>query len=186
MRGIVSLLWNLGPLVLELCRKPLKRSSNKWPPGCWSNSDHPGPCGHASLPLCAATRPNLLKCREMCYRQNTSIFRNFASSRNLQQPIVLPSHGRGRWFDPSIAHSQDTSFCRLNMAGKRRSWKHSGASVRQPCSNAARLRVQPMCGKEAEGPSGLLRVVHALAHFLLGDYRQARPAEAHRDRIVSC
>lgn len=39
----------------ELRRKPLRRSSHKWPPGGWSNSDHPGPCAHASLTVCAAT-----------------------------------------------------------------------------------------------------------------------------------
>jgi hypothetical protein len=32
------------------------------------------------------------------------ICRYFATSRNLQQTIALPSHGRGRWFEPSIAH----------------------------------------------------------------------------------
>jgi hypothetical protein len=47
MRGIVALLWNPGPLVLELFRKPLRRSSIKWPPGCWWNSDHPRPCAYA-------------------------------------------------------------------------------------------------------------------------------------------
>jgi hypothetical protein len=55
MRSIVALLWNPGPLVLALRRKPLRRSSHKWPPGCWSNSDHHGPCAHANLTGCAAT-----------------------------------------------------------------------------------------------------------------------------------
>jgi hypothetical protein len=55
MRSIVALLWNPGPLVLELCRKPLRRSSHKWPSGSWSNNDHPGPCAHASPNVCAAT-----------------------------------------------------------------------------------------------------------------------------------
>ena len=36
---------------------------------------------------------------EMCQRRNIAICRNCAISRNLQQSIVLPSLGRGRWFD---------------------------------------------------------------------------------------
>src|ERR671920_1698175 len=63
----------------------------------------------------AATRVNLLKGREKGHRLNASICRYFASSRNLLQTIVLPSHGRGRWFDPSIAHSQKAALCRTNV-----------------------------------------------------------------------
>jgi hypothetical protein len=55
MGGIVALLWNPAPLVLELRRTTLRRSSHKWPPVCWSNNDHPGPCALASLTGCAAT-----------------------------------------------------------------------------------------------------------------------------------
>ena len=58
----------------------------------------------------AATRANLLKCQEKRQYTNTAICRYFASSRNVQQPIVLPSHGRGRWFEPSIAHSERYCF----------------------------------------------------------------------------
>jgi hypothetical protein len=29
--------------------------------------------------------------------------------------IDLPSHGRGRWFEPSIAHSENSPFCRKNV-----------------------------------------------------------------------
>ncbi len=39
-------------------------------------------------------------------RPNASICSHFASSRNSQQTIALPSHGRGRWLEPSIAHSK--------------------------------------------------------------------------------
>src|SRR5688572_12356238 len=46
-----------------------------------------------------------------CQRRNTAICRDSVSSRNLQQPILLPSHGRGRWFDPSIAHFVKTAVC---------------------------------------------------------------------------
>ena len=53
----------------------------------------------------AATRVNLLKRCERRQDKNTAICRSFAISRNPQQPIALPSHGRGRWFEPSIAHS---------------------------------------------------------------------------------
>ncbi len=71
-------------------------------------------CGCKPYRLCsnrAATRVNVLKGREMRQYKNMAICRNSASSRNLQQTIVLPSHGRGRWFEPSIAHSQST--CKL-------------------------------------------------------------------------
>jgi hypothetical protein len=43
-------------------------------------------------------------------RRNTVICGCFAISRNRQQTIVVPSHGRGRWFDPSIAHSKSILF----------------------------------------------------------------------------
>jgi hypothetical protein len=62
------------------------------------------------LVLCsnrAATRVNILKCWEKCQRRNTAICRHFARSRSLQQTITLHSHSRGRWFDPSIAHSNE-------------------------------------------------------------------------------
>src|SRR5829696_5223458 len=58
----------------------------------------------------AATRVNLLKCWERRQDKNTAICGSFAISRNPQQPIALPSHGRGRWFEPSIAHSQKRCF----------------------------------------------------------------------------
>src|ERR687890_863515 len=53
----------------------------------------------------AATRVNILNCQEKSQHVKSAICRNSASSRTLQQPIVLTSHGRGRWFEPSIAHS---------------------------------------------------------------------------------
>jgi hypothetical protein len=59
------------------------------------------------LSLCsnrAATWINLLKCWEKCQSRNSAICGSFASSRDLQQTIVLLSHGRGRWFETSIAH----------------------------------------------------------------------------------
>ena len=58
----------------------------------------------------AATRVNLLKTREKCVRRKTVFCRDFEISRNLQQTIALLSHGRGRWFDPSIAHSGKYRF----------------------------------------------------------------------------
>jgi len=63
----------------------------------------------AELELCsnrAATRADLLKSREKRHGLIVLICRNFASSRNLQQTIALSSHVRGRWFEPSIAHSE--------------------------------------------------------------------------------
>jgi hypothetical protein len=53
----------------------------------------------------AATRVNILKTWERHQIENMHICRVFANSRNLQQTVVLNSHGRGRWFEPSIAHS---------------------------------------------------------------------------------
>jgi hypothetical protein len=41
------------------------------------------------------------------------------------------------------------------VEGKSRSRTRPGAIVRQPGSNAASVRAQPVYGKEAEGPSGL-------------------------------
>ncbi len=62
----------------------------------------------------AATQANIPKTREKQHRKNTLICRYFANSRNLQQSIALTSHGRGRWFEPSIAHSRKVVFCSIN------------------------------------------------------------------------
>src|SRR5215204_3106179 len=51
----------------------------------------------------------------MRHRPSTSICRHFANSRTLRQTITLPSHGRGRWFEPSIAHSSFSCICRRNV-----------------------------------------------------------------------
>jgi len=64
----------------------------------------------------AATRVNILKTWEKHHSWNTLICRYFANSRNPQQTIVLPSHGRGRWFEPSIAHLEKVAFCRRNVS----------------------------------------------------------------------
>jgi len=52
----------------------------------------------------AATQANILKTREKRHRKNTLICRYFATSRNLQQSIVLPSHGRGHEFESRRVH----------------------------------------------------------------------------------
>ena len=65
-------------------------------------------------------------------RVNAAICSNFAQSRNLQQTIVLLSHGRGRWFEPSIAH-----FKKCNFPGKTQGSRSSlGFSIVPLCSNA--------------------------------------------------
>jgi hypothetical protein len=64
----------------------------------------------------AATRVNVLKGREERQFKNMAICRNSASSRNLQQTIALPSHGRGRWFEPSIAHFKSPANGRKSEA----------------------------------------------------------------------
>jgi hypothetical protein len=73
-------------------------------------------CTSVTVPtLCsnrATTRVNLLKAREKIQHRKSSICGSFASSRKLQQTIVLPSHGRGRCFETSIAHSGKVLFCR--------------------------------------------------------------------------
>ena len=53
-----------------------------------------------------ATQANVLKTREKHSCRNIVICRLFANSRNPQQSIVLPSHGSGRLFDPSIDYSK--------------------------------------------------------------------------------
>ncbi len=85
---------------------------------------------------CAATRVNLLKDREKCHRQNTSICRRFAISRYCQQTITLPSHGRGRWFEPSIAHQEIPANDRKREASGFR----AGGFLLQPYCNAMDLR----------------------------------------------
>ena len=44
-----------------------------------------------------------------------SDLQEFCKLRKPLAPIVLPLHGRGRWFDPSIAHSSNPPFCRQNV-----------------------------------------------------------------------
>jgi hypothetical protein len=60
----------------------------------------------------AATRVILLKGGEKRQHKNLAISRCFASSRNPWHNITLHSHGRGRWFEPSIAHSEKILYCR--------------------------------------------------------------------------
>ena len=64
----------------------------------------------------AATQTNFLKYQEKHYTVDSIICRGFANSGNLQQPIVLPSHGRGRWFEPSIAHPQKAASAKKSTA----------------------------------------------------------------------
>ena len=64
----------------------------------------------------AATRVTVLKNRERLRRDNVPICRCFTIFRNLQQSIALPSHGRGRWFEPSIAHSKGSANGRKEVA----------------------------------------------------------------------
>jgi hypothetical protein len=52
-------------------------------------------------------------------RKKTAICRSFASSRDFQQAFTLSLHGRGRWFDPSIAHSYKVSCCRQNASARK-------------------------------------------------------------------
>jgi hypothetical protein len=63
---------------------------------------------------CAATRVNLLKCREIHQTQNPSICSYFASSRNVWQTIAPPLHGGAQGFVSPRLHSQRLEFCRLD------------------------------------------------------------------------
>src|SRR5215216_7044748 len=88
----------------------------------------------------AATQTNNLKTQEKHYTVNSIICRYFANSRNLLQTIVLPSHGRGRWFEPSIAHLEKAVFYRQNVSSKEASDQIRGfftATVLQPASAAS-------------------------------------------------
>src|SRR5215203_517956 len=58
----------------------------------------------------AATRVNLLKCREMCSRQNAAVCRHSANSRNVQQTFVASSHGGGHEFESRRVHSKKGYF----------------------------------------------------------------------------
>ncbi len=56
----------------------------------------------------------------------------------------------------------------------RRSSQKTPKTKRQPCSNAARVMAQPVCGKEAERPSGLQS--SSCARFLSSQRLSADPA----------
>jgi hypothetical protein len=91
-------------------------------------------------------------------RRNTVVCRRFASSRKLQQIIRLLSRGRGRWFEPSIAHSEDAAraFSRHNVSPAKRSVKLA------PSWSAVVIRsvsgcVDRVASPEAGGPPPLPR-----------------------------
>ena len=48
-------------------------------------------------------------------------------------PVDAHSHGRGRWFEPSIAHSKKMEFCRKDV----RIDEDSRYTLGPLCSNAA-------------------------------------------------
>src|ERR671921_1023247 len=107
----------------------------------------------------AATRVNLLKRREMRQRRNTTICRYFAISRHLQQPIVLPSHGRGRWFEPSIAHSRKSCFAGITQNSRGVQYRIPNSCipvVHQPSSlGAHRLRMAEVTSSSLVGSTSV-------------------------------
>jgi hypothetical protein len=117
----------------------------------------------------AATRGNLLKCWDKYQSRNTIVCRYFASSRNLQQTIVLPSHGRGRWFEPSIAHSQNMGICREKATKRRRPGLTSGhfytSAVKRRAWNELDRRRAPDRSKGASGEPGAL-IIQPTSHTL--------------------
>jgi hypothetical protein len=42
----------------------------------------------------------------MSHKSEYAYFQVIRTSANNRAIVVLPSHGRGRWFEPSIAHSE--------------------------------------------------------------------------------
>ncbi len=47
----------------------------------------------------------------------------------------LTSHGRGRWFDPSIAHSKNSPVCKRKAEAKRRAEKNPDLGAAQGLVN---------------------------------------------------
>jgi hypothetical protein len=43
-------------------------------------------------------------------RQEARIYGHFLTAVNIYNIKALPSHGRGRWFEPSIVHSETLRF----------------------------------------------------------------------------
>jgi hypothetical protein len=75
----------------------------------------------------AATQVNIGKARENRLSENALICRNFASSRNVGQCVVLLLQGGGRWFKSSIAHLEKAAFCSINVRAESR-WNPCFAS----------------------------------------------------------
>jgi hypothetical protein len=61
-----------------------------------------------------------------------AVCRYFWTVVNNHDVMDLPSHGRGRWFEPSIAHSQKVLFCRQNEPANGKHSSTHGTCVQQP------------------------------------------------------
>ena len=59
--------------------------------------------------------------------------RTYPMEQDALESALQTSHGRGRWFETSIAHSKNMPICRQNAAPKTRRKMDLGA----PCSNRA-------------------------------------------------
>ena len=57
---------------------------------------------------------------------------------NLCEPSDLPSHGRGRWFDPSIAYSKKSYFAGNTLSNG----EHHVKLIASLCSNRDPLQVE--------------------------------------------
>jgi len=87
----------------------------------------------------AATRVNLSKCWEKHWHSNMAICGHFAISRNVQQSIMLPSHGRDRWFETSIAHFGNT--CKTRYSGARYSCQDCWCAATAWCEEPGLFRL---------------------------------------------
>src|SRR5215212_11900380 len=85
--------------------------------------------------------------------------RNFARFRSLQQTVVLPSHGRGRWFDPSIAHSEKYCFAGITQNSRSVQYRIPISCipvVHQPSSlGAHRLRMAEITSSSLVGSTSV-------------------------------
>ena len=69
----------------------------------------------------------MLKTPEEYQPENTLICRQFTISRTLLKSITRPLQGGGRWFEPSIAHSEKAAFCSINVKYPKRAAIYFGS-----------------------------------------------------------
>ena len=79
------------------------------------------PCLHQLHHL--YTNPGqLLAWAPRCFCENMPICRSSATSGTKMLHFASPSHGRGRWFEPSVTHSKELSACQTSVIGYNCRW----------------------------------------------------------------